>query len=188
MAARIRIADNLLIFSEQSDESSGEHKRHDAGWVPWAATTTASVQSRPVALLVCDIRGFSTMSETIPSADMAQMLGAWFRETGNLVAQSGGTIDKFIGDAMLAYWGAAGKGAADCGSAFAAAKDDANAGRGAEMANGAPFRIAVALHFGKVTCSNVGVACRARCDDHRRRGEYRLPPGRRFQGTQPALR
>jgi adenylate cyclase len=155
--ARIRIADNILIFSEQSDESSGEHNAMTlVGTI--SGNDHSVVASRPVALLVCDIRGFSTMSETIPSGDMAQMLGAWFRETGNLVAQSGGTIDKFIGDAMLAYWGAAGKGSADCGTAFAAAKMMLSLADARKWQNDAPFRIAVALHYGKVTCSNVGVA------------------------------
>jgi adenylate cyclase len=111
-----------------------------------------------VALLVCDIRGFSTMSEKIPSGDMAQMLGAWFRETGNLVAQSGGTIDKFIGDAMLAYWGVSGRASADCGTAFAAAKMMLTLADARKWQNGETFRIAISLHYGKVTCSNVGVA------------------------------
>ncbi|EDY18340.1 adenylate/guanylate cyclase [Chthoniobacter flavus Ellin428] len=155
--ARIRIADNILIFSEHNDESSGEHNAMTlVGTI--SSNDHSVVESRPVALLVCDIRGFSTMSEKIPSGDMAQMLGAWFRETGNLVAQSGGTIDKFIGDAMLAYWGAAGRPAADCGTAFAAAKMMMSLADSRKWQNGAPFRIAVALHFGKVTCSNVGVA------------------------------
>ncbi|HEY3898509.1 MAG TPA: adenylate/guanylate cyclase domain-containing protein [Chthoniobacter sp.] len=154
--ARIRIADNLLVFSEHEDESSGEHNAMTL--VGTMSDHSAAVESRPVALLVCDIRGFSTMSESIPSADMAQMLGAWFRETGNLVAQSGGTIDKFIGDAMLAYWGAAGRSAADCGTAFAAAKMMMSLADNRKWQNEQPFRIAIALHFGKVTCSNVGVA------------------------------
>jgi adenylate cyclase len=154
--ARIRIADNILVFTEHEDESSGEHNAMTL--VGTITEPGAAVQSRPVALLVCDIRGFSSMSEKIPSADMAQMLGAWFRETGNLVAQSGGTIDKFIGDAMLAYWGAAGRSAADCGTAFAAAKMMMSLADARKWQNDAPFRIAIALHFGKVTCSNVGVA------------------------------
>jgi adenylate cyclase len=154
--ARIRIADNVLVFTEHDDDSStGEH---NAMTLVGSSTDHSIVESRPVALLVCDIRGFSTMSEKVPSEDMAQTLGAWFRETGNLVAQSGGTIDKFIGDAMLAYWGAAGRPAADCGTAFAAAKMMMTLADSRKWQNDAPFRVAVALHFGKVTCSNVGVA------------------------------
>lgn len=152
--ARIRIADNTIIFSEHDDDTSGEHNA-----MTLVGTVDHSVvDSRPVALLVCDIRGFSTMSESVPGAEMAQTLGAWFRETGNMVAQSGGTIDKFIGDAMLAYWGAAGRPAADCGTAFAAAKMMLALADSRKWPNGAQFRIAIALHYGKVTCSNVGVA------------------------------
>jgi len=154
--AKIRIADNILTFLEHDDESSsGEH---NAMTLVGSSTDHSVVESRPVALLVCDIRGFSTMSEKIPSADMAQMLGAWFRETGNLVAQSGGTIDKFIGDAMLAYWGVSGRGTADCGTAFAAAKMMLSLADARRWQNDESFRIAISLHYGKVTCSNVGVA------------------------------
>jgi len=152
--ARIRIADNTIIFSEHDDDTSGEHNA-----MTLVGTVDHSVvDSRPVALLVCDIRGFSSMSENVPGAEMAQTLGAWFRETGNMVAQSGGTIDKFIGDAMLAYWGAAGRPAADCGTCFAAAKMMLALADSRKWPNGSPFRVAIALHYGKVTCSNVGVA------------------------------
>ena len=148
--ARIRIADNTIIFSEHDDDTSGEHNA-----MTLVGTVDHSVvDSRPVALLVCDIRGFSTMSENVPGAEMAQTLGAWFRETGNMVAQSGGTIDKFIGDAMLAYWGAAGRPAADCGTGFAAAKMMLALADSRKWPNGSPFRVAIALHYGKVTCSN----------------------------------
>lgn len=152
--ARIRIADNILTFSEHDEDTSGEHNA-----MTLVGTVDHSVvDSRPVALLVCDIRGFSTMSESIPGGEMAQMLGAWFRETGNMVAQSAGTIDKFIGDAMLAYWGTTGQAGEDCSTAFNAAKMMMALADSRKWPTGAPFKIAIAMHFGKVTCSNVGVA------------------------------
>ena len=152
--ARIRIADNVLTFSEHAEEGCNEHN----AMTLVGSVDQSVVDSRPVALLVCDIRGFSTMSEKIPGAEMAQALGVWFRETGNMVARSGGTIDKFIGDAMLAYWGMAGKADADCGTAFSVAKKMMDLADARKWPNGSPFPIAVALHYGKVTCSNVGVA------------------------------
>jgi adenylate cyclase len=152
--ARIRIADNLITFSEHDDDSTGEHN----AMTLVGTVDSAVVDSRPVALLVCDIRGFSRMSETTPNVEMAQILGVWFRETGNMVAQGAGTIDKFIGDAMLAYWGMAGKPAADCGTAFAAAKMMMELADSRKWPNGSQFRVAIALHYGKVTCSNIGVA------------------------------
>lgn len=152
--AKIRIADNQMVFVEHDDEEGG-----DSNAMTMVGSVDHSVvEARPVALLVCDIRGFSTMSEILSGEDMAQTLGAWFRETGNMVAQSAGTIDKFIGDAMLAYWGVSGKGAADCGTAFAAAKRMLALADSRTWPNGAPFKIAISLHYGRVTCSNVGVA------------------------------
>jgi hypothetical protein len=70
------------------------------------ATTSAGSNSslQHVAILVCDIRGFSTASEKLEPDVLARVLGGWFAEAGNLVNQSGGTVDKFIGDAILSYW------------------------------------------------------------------------------------
>ena len=152
--ARIRIADNQMTFVEHDDEPGS-----DTNAMTMVGSVDHSVvEARPVALLVCDIRGFSTMSEKIPGEDMAQALGVWFRETGNMVAQTAGTIDKFIGDAMLAYWGVTGRGTADCGTAFAAAKRMLALADSRTWPNGEPFKIAIALHYGRVTCSNVGVS------------------------------
>ncbi len=151
--ARIRIADNTLIFTEGVDDNCDEHLQMTVV----GSMDTNDVQARPVAVLVCDIRGFSTMSEKIPSGDVAQVLGAWFRETGNLVAKSQGTIDKFIGDALLAYWGV-GDGPVTCAAAFDTAQKILALASSRKWPNGDPFRVAIALHYGRVTCSNVGVS------------------------------
>ncbi len=152
--ARIRIADTTLTFVEAMDEGTEEHLQMTVA----GALDRHTIEARPVALLVCDIRGFSTMSEKTASSDLAQALGVWFRETGNLIAASGGTIDKFIGDAILAYWGAAHEGATDCGAAFEAGMKMLGLATERTWPNGEPFRVAVALHYGRVTCSNIGVA------------------------------
>src|SRR5215210_6375027 len=116
--ARIKIADNVLTFLEEEAAACDEHLQ--ATLVGTMHTST--LEARPVALLVCDIRGFSTMSEKVASASLAQVLGVWFREAGNLVQRSGGTIDKFIGDALLAYWGG-GDPATNCAAAFGVARE-----------------------------------------------------------------
>lgn len=154
-SARIRIADNLIVFSEEADAGPGA-EQNEATMVGSVCASIA--EARPVALLVCDIRGFSTMSEKVPSGDLAQLIGAWFREAGNLVHGTAGTIDKFIGDAMLAYWGNEQKGPPDCGAAFATALHLQTLAAERKWPNGDPFRIAIALHYGRVTCSNVGLA------------------------------
>ncbi|MDQ3623804.1 MAG: FHA domain-containing protein [Verrucomicrobiota bacterium] len=152
--ALIRIADNTLTFAEEVDETTEEHSQVTVA----GSLAGGALQSRAVALLVCDIRGFSAMSEKTAGSDMAQLLGLWFRETGNLVTASGGTIDKFIGDAVLAYWGGARDGPSDCGTAFEAGLKMLALAAERTWSGGEPFRVAVALHYGKVTCSNVGLA------------------------------
>ena len=98
--AVIRITNNELIF-EQSDEIS-EDTTFDATLA--AGPESTHDQSAVVAVMVCDIRGFSTVSELLSEDELARTLGQWFRDVGNIVHKNGGTIDKFIGDAVLAYW------------------------------------------------------------------------------------
>jgi adenylate cyclase len=151
--ARIQIADSVIVFScEVVDDVS------DDELVKTATMASLGAVMRPVALLVCDIRGFSSISEIVPGDELARMIGSWFRETGNLVATTGGTIDKFIGDAMLAYWGGGGSAAADCQAAYACARQIMPLADARTWPNGTPFRVAIALHFGEVVSSNVGVA------------------------------
>jgi adenylate cyclase len=153
--ARIRVADTEMIFEQ--DEEFMDDQSMEATLVGSLSVPQSSTQQ--VALLVCDIRGFSTMAEQIPSGDLAQVLGAWFRESGNLIQKSGGTIDKFIGDAVLAYWPKEeGTVTTECETALETGRKLlhlASSMKWPDLAS--PFKIAVALHFGKVTCSNIGM-------------------------------
>jgi len=127
------------------------------------ATTNPGKESstQRVAILVCDIRGFSTVAETMTPDMLARALGGWFAEAGNAVTHSGGTIDKFIGDAILAYWpepqSAVGRGT-ECAAALAVAQQMLAATRQRFWpGTTTPFRVGVALHFGTVTCGNIGL-------------------------------
>ncbi len=152
--ARIRIANNELIFEQEQDDVSGEHLEVTiAGSMGGAHDAT-----REVAMLVCDVRGSSTMAEKLPGEQLAQTLGEWFRESGNLIQNNGGTVDKFIGDAVLAYWLAADGPGGACNTAFEVGKQLLQIAKSRRWPGaGEPFRIAVALHFGRVTCGNVGL-------------------------------
>jgi adenylate cyclase len=151
--ARIQIAKNDLVFEQVDEEFAGaEFEATLAGSMAGANSAV-----RPVALLVCDIRGFSSMAERISSADLAQHLGLWFREAGNLVHKGGGTIDKFIGDAILAYWSGCGDAEVDCAATLQIARDLLALAGTIKWGNGQPFQVGVALHFGSVTCGNVGL-------------------------------
>jgi adenylate cyclase len=147
--ARIRIADNLLNFCEDVAEAQ------DLTMTQVGSGIHHAIVARPVALLVCDIRGFSAIAEHTQPNDVAQVLGAWFRETSNVVLETNGTIDKFIGDAMLAYWGSSHDARLDCAAALEAGRKMLARAAARSWPNGESFRIAVALHYGQVTCSNM---------------------------------
>jgi adenylate cyclase len=150
----IKITSNELHF-EQIEDAPNE-----GGYdVTLAGTDTGIEEACDVAIMVCDIRGFSTMSELLPEETLARSLGEWFRTAGNLVQQSGGTIDKFIGDAILAYWNKADANQHEARAALSVGRKLLTLAESVRwpLENAQPFRIAVALHHGTVTCGNIGL-------------------------------
>lgn len=113
---------------------------------------------REVGILVCDIRGFSGFSEKLSAAALAKVLGNWFRESGNLVQGSGGVIDKFIGDAMLAYWTDPPGETSACSCALGVADQLlAAASKLTWPDSDQPFNVGIALHYGTVSHGNIGL-------------------------------
>jgi adenylate cyclase len=76
---------------------------------------------RAVTVLFSDIRGFTPMAETMHPEAIAELLTAYFTEMVDIVFEHGGTLDKFIGDAILAVWGAPLSAPDDADRALAAA-------------------------------------------------------------------
>jgi adenylate cyclase len=61
---------------------------------------------RPVVVFFSDIRGFTSMSENMSPDGIATLLTEYFTEMVEIVFEHGGTLDKFMGDAIMALWGA----------------------------------------------------------------------------------
>lgn len=67
---------------------------------------TMAGQSRDMTVLFSDIRGFTDFSEKLPPAELAEVLNAYLSTMTRIVQQQRGTIDKYIGDAIMAFWNA----------------------------------------------------------------------------------
>jgi adenylate cyclase len=89
--------------------------RSFAAFVPWALVRQllASDQklelgghSRFLTIFFSDLESFSTLSEKVPSRELLLRVSAYLEVVTRAVNQESGTIDKFIGDGVMAFWGA----------------------------------------------------------------------------------
>lgn len=63
-------------------------------------------ETKHLTILFSDIRGFTSISESLESRKVVEMLNYYLHEMVELVFKYKGTLDKFIGDAVMAFWGA----------------------------------------------------------------------------------
>ena len=63
-------------------------------------------ESREVTILFTDIRGFTSLTEKLNPTQVVEMLVRYFTPMTAAVRESGGTLDKFVGDALMAFWNA----------------------------------------------------------------------------------
>lgn len=112
-------------------------------------------EEREVAILFCDIRGFTEMSEGSSAADIIFFLNAFFSELSEIVSRNHGTINKFMGDAILAVYGAE-----TATEAIDAALNTANEitmrVRQMRLPNGGCPETGSGIHFGRVVAGTIG--------------------------------
>lgn len=61
---------------------------------------------RPLTLLFCDIRGFTTISEQLDAEALTHLINRFLTPMSNIIMERDGTIDKYMGDCIMAFWNA----------------------------------------------------------------------------------
>ena len=70
-----------------------------------AAREVPSAERRLVSVLFADLVGFTTLSESRDAEEVRELLSRYFDTCSRLIGLYGGTVEKFIGDAVMAVWG-----------------------------------------------------------------------------------
>jgi adenylate cyclase len=115
-------------------------------------------------VLFADIRRFSLMSESMTPRNTMSMLNEYFTEMVEVIFSRGGMLDKYIGDGLMAIFGAPVVGAADADNALYVANDMIralgvfNAGR--VQRGFEPIEIGIGLATGEVLAGSVGASKR----------------------------
>ncbi|WP_186510701.1 adenylate/guanylate cyclase domain-containing protein [Caenimonas sedimenti] len=121
-------------------------------------------ERRVLTLLFSDLAGFTTASEQLPPEQVATVLNAYFTRMTAAVHQHGGTLDKFIGDAVMAFWNAPLPEPAHAERALACAREMQREMETLRASwQGTPFagiRLRIGLHTGEAAVGNLGSAAR----------------------------
>ena len=118
------------------------------------------------AVLFADIVGFTRLSESLGPEGTIALLRHWHGLLGDIVFRHGGTLDKYIGDGLMATFGTPNPGPDDASRALAAALEMVELARhssGAQSSDpspAVPVRIAVGVHYGPVILGDIGNARR----------------------------
>ncbi|MCK6450371.1 MAG: adenylate/guanylate cyclase domain-containing protein [Alphaproteobacteria bacterium] len=117
-------------------------------------------QEREIAILFADLRAFTGMAERKLPYDVVFLLNRYFASMGSAIEQSGGRVDKFIGDGVMALFGIERGPAEGCRQALAAARAMAHQldGLNATLAHDLdqPLRIGIGIHVGPAIVGEMG--------------------------------
>lgn len=117
-------------------------------------------RDQTVSVLFSDVRGFTTIAEALGARETVTMLNEYFTDMVDVIFENGGILDKYIGDAIMALFGAPFTGPTDADNALATANQmllclaQLNARRAAE--GKAPLEVGVGISTGDVIVGNIG--------------------------------
>lgn len=113
-----------------------------------------------IAVLFVDIRGFTTMSERLSPEEVVFILNRYLSMTSSCIENNKGTLDKFVGDATMAFWGAP---LPEEDSVYLAAKTALDIVEGAKALSAQlkeeineELNVGVGIHYGPAVVGNMG--------------------------------
>jgi len=115
---------------------------------------------KEVSILFSDIRGFTSISETMASQQLSSLLREYFTPMTTAIIENQGTMDKFIGDAVMAFWNAPldieNHQVKSVHSALSMLKELDKVNLSFQERFGLMLDIGIGLHSGKVSVGNMG--------------------------------
>jgi len=118
-----------------------------------------SGESRQITVLFSDIRGFTTLSEQRTPQEIVALLNRYFSLQVDVIFRHGGSLDKFIGDCIMAFWGAPLDDAQHAKNAVAAALEMAEVLQRFKQELGgqdADFDVGIGIHSGPAVVGLIG--------------------------------
>jgi adenylate cyclase len=121
-----------------------------------AAGPTAATETRRVAVMFVDIRGFTAAASERTPQQVVDRLDAAFAVLVDIVDRNGGIVNKFLGDGFLALFGAPFDDPNAAARAVTAAREMLAAIAQHDVGSDWPLRIGIGLHLGNVVAGSVG--------------------------------
>lgn len=129
-----------------------------------SADPLGTAREQNVAILFTDIMGFTTLCETAPPHEVVELLRGYHDRLGQAVFNHGGTLDKYIGDGLMATFGTPEPADDDAERALACTLDMVAAleawNEERHAAGLKPVRVGIGLHYGAVIAGDIGNARR----------------------------
>jgi len=135
----ITIGGNAFIFRQSRDPS--DRPRSTAP----VLTLQEQIEEVPCWLLVADIKNFTPLTRELLSEKLAMLVSSWLASCKDIIEKHGGTVNKYLGDGILAYWPDEEGTAKNIATVIAALKQ--------AQTRGPEFRFVV--HFGSVAIGGV---------------------------------
>jgi class 3 adenylate cyclase/HAMP domain-containing protein len=116
--------------------------------------------NRSLSILFSDIRSFTTISEGMAPDDLVNSLNRYFSGQVEIIYARNGIVDKYIGDAIMAFWGAPEKHDDDALQSVLSGLEMIDAvakfNEGQRKLGKCEFKIGIGLNYGEVTVGNIG--------------------------------